>query len=85
MNVLSNHHEANGGDMKKDGVNSKKDRSLYVSDIFLAERYAVARPTIWRWARSDKTFPKPVKLSPGCSRWNLPDLEKWEEQRAKNV
>ncbi len=59
-----------------------ESKTLYVSDIFLAERYAVARPTIWRWARTDKTFPRPVKLTPGCSRWKLADLEKWESRRS---
>ena len=61
---------------------NKDDRALYVSDIFLAKRYEVARPTIWRWSRSDKGFPKPVKLSPGCSRWNLAELENWEARKS---
>lgn len=63
-------------------MNGGKNNSLYLSDVHLSERYAVARPTIWRWARTDKTFPKPVKLSAGCSRWKLADLEKWEASRS---
>jgi prophage regulatory protein len=57
-------------------------KNVYLSDVHLAERYQVARPTIWRWARNDKDFPKPVKLSPGCSRWNLAELESWEARRS---
>jgi predicted DNA-binding transcriptional regulator AlpA len=55
---------------------------MYLSDRQLGERFSVNRITIWRWARTDPTFPKPVKLTPGCSRWRLADIEIWEGQRA---
>jgi prophage regulatory protein len=42
----------------------------YSSDRQLAEQYAVSRATIWRWA-SEGRIPQPVKLSPGCTRWNM--------------
>jgi prophage regulatory protein len=28
--------------------------------------------------KKDSSFPKPVKLSPGCTRWRLSELEAWE-------
>lgn len=54
----------------------------YLTDIQLAARYSVNRATPWRWAKADPTFPKPVKLSPQCSRWKLSEIEAWEASRA---
>lgn len=49
----------------------------YLTDKQVAERYNVGRATAWRWVQ-DGDFPKPIKLSPGCTRWKLSDIEKWE-------
>ena len=43
----------------------------------VAERLAVSAPTVWRYARVDPSFPKPIKLSPGCSRWRADEVENW--------
>ncbi len=51
---------------------------LYLSDLQLARRYGVHRTTPWRWARTDPTFPPPIALTPGCTRWRLDDIEAWE-------
>ncbi|WP_379862581.1 helix-turn-helix transcriptional regulator [Mameliella alba] len=32
--------------------------------------------------KSDPTFPKPVTLTPGCTRWKLADLEAWEAAKS---
>ncbi|NDW46550.1 AlpA family phage regulatory protein [Ruegeria sp. PrR005] len=53
----------------------------YLPDTKVAERYDVHRTTPWRWAKTDPSFPKPVVLSPGCTRWRLADLEAWEQSR----
>lgn len=53
----------------------------YISDLQISARYRVHRSTPWRWANTDPSFPKPVKLSPGCTRWNLAELERWEASR----
>lgn len=58
--------------------NSSSTIGGFFSDNQLARRYSVTRPTIWRWVSSDPTFPKPIKLSPGCTRWKLSDIEAWE-------
>lgn len=50
----------------------------YLSDLQIAARYGVHRSTPWRWAKVDPNFPKPVTLSPGCTRWSLAELERWE-------
>ncbi|MCH4151992.1 MAG: AlpA family phage regulatory protein [Sphingobium sp.] len=58
---------------------------MFISDTQLAERFAVSRATIWRWERVDPTFPCPVKLSRGCTRWRLSDIENWEQHRAQTA
>lgn len=56
--------------------------ATYLSDYQLANRFGVSRQTTWRWAATDPTFPKPIKLSAGCTRWKLSDLEAWESAKA---
>jgi len=58
--------------------------NLYLSDKKVGCRYGVGRGTIWRWVKRQQ-FPKPVNLSPGCSRWLLQDLERWEKERAAPI
>ncbi|GHB24491.1 hypothetical protein GCM10007094_10670 [Pseudovibrio japonicus] len=50
----------------------------YLSDKELSARWGVARPTIWRWHRQKPNFPKCIKLTEGCSRWRLSEIEAWE-------
>lgn len=54
----------------------------YLSDNQLATSYGVHRTTLWRWAKNDPSFPKPVKLGPQVSRWKLSEIEAWEKARA---
>lgn len=51
--------------------------ATYLSDRDLAIRFTTSRATIWRWV-SSRGFPKPIKFSPGCTRWRLSDVEDWE-------
>ncbi|MCE8556358.1 AlpA family phage regulatory protein [Ruegeria pomeroyi] len=51
----------------------------FLSDLQLAQRYSVHRTTPWRWVKSEPGFPKPVVLSPGCTRWRLSEIEAWEK------
>lgn len=51
---------------------------MFMTDRQVAERYGVTQPTIWRWTKETPGFPQPVKLSPGCTRWKLADLEAFE-------
>ena len=51
----------------------------YLSDKQCSNRYEVSRQTWWRWVR-DGHAPKPVRLSPGCTRWKLADIEAWEAE-----
>lgn len=36
--------------------------------------------TLWRKV-ADGTFPKPLKLSPGCTAWRVEDIREWMAQR----
>lgn len=66
--------------MKK-GIKSMVHADLgpgFASDAQLGERYNVSRQSIWRWASQGK-FPKPVKLSPGCTRWRMTDVLAFEK------
>lgn len=53
----------------------------FKSDKSLAQRFEVSRTTIWRWVKAG-TFPKPVKLAGGTTRWRTEDIEAWENQQA---
>lgn len=55
---------------------------IFLSDKQAASRYAVNRVTVWRWCQQGK-FPAPVRLSAGCTRWRLSDLEKWENEKTE--
>lgn len=54
----------------------------FMSDRELAERYAVTRQTVWRWVQLG-LFPAPVRLSPGCTRWRLDQIEEHENARTE--
>lgn len=57
----------------------------YLSDRQLAARYNVHHLTPRRWVRDDPTFPRPVRLTPGCTRWRLSEIEAWESGKAKTA
>lgn len=60
---------------------------MYTNDQGLAARLSVSRQTIWRLVKSDPQFPRPIRLTPGCTRWLLSEVEAWEASKrgaAKN-
>lgn len=54
-------------------------QEMYVSDLQLAKRYNVSRSTIWRWVKAG-ILPMPVKLSPGCTRFEILAIEKRDRE-----
>lgn len=48
-------------------------KTQWLRDIDVAARYSVSRMSVWRWVQQGR-LPKPRKLSPGCTRWNVADL-----------
>jgi prophage regulatory protein len=57
---------------------------VFLSDKDLGERYQVHRTTIWRWIKTCG-FPKPVTLSPGCTRWQETVIQSWEASKAEGM
>ena len=54
----------------------------YFTDQQLADRFGVARATIWRWVHTNG-FPLPVHLSASCTRWRIDDVEAWAARRPR--
>ncbi|MBA3009729.1 MAG: AlpA family phage regulatory protein [Proteobacteria bacterium] len=55
---------------------------VYLSDKQIAKKFGVHRTTIWRWVKSGN-FPKPLKLSVGCTRWPEKPVQDWESKRVE--
>lgn len=53
---------------------------VFLSDVEVAKRYGVSRPTIWRWCQTNPGFPAPKQISPGTTRWALSDLQAFDAQ-----
>lgn len=52
---------------------------VYLRDTDVAARFGVSRNTIWRWTRErGPEWPRPVRLSPGCTRWKSADIAAFE-------
>ena len=54
----------------------------FLTDLQVAERYAVSRPTVWRWVRIGH-MPAPEAIGPNTRRWRVETLEQWDAQRAE--
>jgi len=52
----------------------------YASDRDLSKRYNVSRATPWNWAKAGK-FPKPKKIGPNTTRWDLDEVERHEAEQ----
>jgi len=40
--------------------------------------------TIYRWMKCEN-FPKPIKLSPSFSAWNVSEVEEWVQSRERST
>ncbi|ASP35633.1 AlpA family transcriptional regulator [Labrenzia sp. VG12] len=52
-----------------------------MSDKQVAKRISISKATVWRWAKSNPDFPKPIVFSKGVTRWSLDDLLVFEARR----
>lgn len=57
----------------------------FLSDHQVAMRFGVTRAAIWRWVAGNPEFPKPIKLSPGTTRWKLSNLVSFEAQKERDA
>lgn len=46
-----------------------------------ARMTGVAESTWWEWARTFPDFPKSIRISPRCTRWDKLEIEAWLESR----
>ena len=53
---------------------------VYLTDRQVADRYGISRQTVWAWIKRE-SLPSPIRLTAGCVRWSVDDLERWEESR----
>lgn len=53
----------------------------YATDKDLSERYNVCRATPWNWAKAGK-FPKPKRIGPNTTRWDMDEVERFEAEQA---
>jgi len=61
-------------------VSDVMQQSKFVPVTVVAARYSVGPATVWRWARSGR-IPKPIEISPGCTRWSLEQLDESDAKR----
>lgn len=52
---------------------------IYLDRRQIGARYGVHHLTPRRWP----DFPKPIRLTPGCTRWKLSEIEAWESAKSK--
>ena len=57
----------------------------YLTDRQLGARFGVHHLTPRRWLKTDSTFPRPVHLTPGCTRWKLSEILAWEAAKARQT
>ncbi|TYB81761.1 AlpA family phage regulatory protein [Maritimibacter fusiformis] len=56
----------------------------FVTDVEIGEIFGCHRTWVWRMLkRSD--FPRPLKLSPGVTRWRAEDIEAWIAEKEKET
>ena len=55
----------------------------YLSPKELRKRHGVHGSTHWRWIKHRK-FPEPIRFSPNVVRWDLAEVEAWEEEQRHN-
>ena len=56
--------------------------SILLTDAQVAELLGISRPTVWRYVHQLKDFPRPIKLSAGCTRFRRSEVEAFVDQRA---
>lgn len=54
----------------------------FLSDRAVAARYDVTRATIWRWVANYPEFSRPIRISPGTTRWRVSDLVAFDARRS---
>lgn len=56
------------------------DQKQFLTDRETATFFGISKATVWRYCK-DQTFPQPIKIGPGATRWRLSDLKAFAESR----
>ena len=59
----------------------KQTTQVWLSDKAVANRYDIARVTVWSWVRKG-ILPPPKKLGPNTSRWSAAELDRRDQEVA---
>lgn len=62
---------------KAENTPEQAARPMLLTARGVAFETGTSEATIWRWNAKDPSFPAPVKLSAGCTRWRRADVEAW--------
>lgn len=55
------------------------NRAVRLNEV--CQLLGASRATIWRWTKSDRTFPKPFHLGPAVTCWDYGELVRWVESK----
>ncbi len=47
----------------------------------VSRRLGVSVSTVWRWTREEPTFPAPIRLGAGTTRWSAKAIARWVDAR----
>jgi predicted DNA-binding transcriptional regulator AlpA len=61
-------------------ANDLKSKRL-INITRVCEILGVSPSTIHRWVRNRTDFPRPFRLSRGCTRWSEAEIEAWRSDR----
>jgi predicted DNA-binding transcriptional regulator AlpA len=68
--------DCTGADMQQEPTTTRAIRLVDVMRLTGA-----SRPTIWRWSKSDPTFPRPFRLSAAITCWDEGEVIAWIERK----
>lgn len=66
---------------RPEGSNPKTLGRCLMSAAQGAKMTGVAESTWWEWARTIPDFPKSIRISARCTRWDKSEIEVWLESR----
>lgn len=62
-------------------LDCSEDRLMRPKSV--CEMLGISKATLWRWAKNDKSFPKPLKLTEKTTAWWFSELHDWVNARTR--
>lgn len=60
---------------------SSADRLMRTKSV--CAMLCISKATLWRWAKHDDSFPKPLKLTGKTTAWWFSEVHAWVQARAR--